>query len=470
MTKLWVFTISRVSYYLCAMFSKFTQYYKRILTLALPVVLAQAGQLTTQFADTAMVGNYGGEDPVPLAAVSLGGSLFLLIYLAALGLALAITPLVGEQYARGDRREVGRLFENSVIYCTLIGVVATAIAIALRPFISVLGEWMSAPGQNITLVAEMALPYYDMLVWSIIPLMLFLAVKQFLEGIGNTKTAMWITLGGNALNILLNYIFIFGKWGAEPMGAEGAGLATLISRVAQTVAIVLYYYASRRLRIYRAFFERDAITKSYIRSLFKVGYPISFQMVLESAAFILTSILALSFGEVAAGSMQVSFSIANTAWMITVAIGSASTIVVSHLYGARQRAELRYTVAATYHLGLAWGTFMAVVFILFREQLATIFTDNQDVIALTANLMIFIAIYQFSDAIQGLSISMLRGLQDVKVIMPIVLISYLGLNIPIGCWLAYGLDMGCQGLVIGLIVGLTAAALMTFIRLRKQVR
>lgn len=465
-----MFTISRVSYYLCAMFSKFTQYYKRILTLALPVVLAQAGQLTTQFADTAMVGNYGGEDPVPLAAVSLGGSLFLLIYLAALGLALAITPLVGEQYARGDRREVGRLFENSVIYCTLIGVVATAIAIALRPFISVLGEWMSAPGQNITLVAEMALPYYDMLVWSIIPLMLFLAVKQFLEGIGNTKTAMWITLGGNALNILLNYIFIFGKLGVEPMGAEGAGLATLISRVAQTVAIALYYYVSRRLRIYRAFFERDAITKSYIRSLFKVGYPISFQMVLESAAFILTSILALSFGEVAAGSMQVSFSIANTAWMITVAIGSASTIVVSHLYGARQRAELRYTVAATYHLGLAWGTFMAVVFILFREQLATIFTDNQDVIALTANLMIFIAIYQFSDAIQGLSISMLRGLQDVKVIMPIVLISYLGLNIPIGCWLAYGLDMGCQGLVIGLIVGLTAAALMTFIRLRRQVK
>jgi MATE family multidrug resistance protein len=452
------------------MFSKFTQYYKRILTLAFPVVLAQAGQLTTQFADTAMVGNYGGEDPVPLAAVSLGSSLFLLIYLAALGLALAITPLVGEQYARGDRREVGRLFENSVIYCTLIGVVATAIAIALRPFISVLGEWMSAPGQNITLVAEMALPYYDMLIWSVIPLMLFLAVKQFLEGIGNTKTAMWITLGGNALNILLNYIFIFGKWGAEPMGAEGAGLATLISRVAQTVAIVLYYYVSRRLRIYRAFFERDAITKSYIRSLFKVGYPISFQMVLESAAFILTSILALSFGEVAAGSMQVSFSIANTAWMITVAIGSASTIVVSHLYGAKQYSELRYTVAATYHLGLVWGTFMAVVFILFREQLAEIFTDNQDIITLTAHLMIFIAIYQFSDAIQGLSISMLRGLQDVKVIMPIVLISYLGLNIPIGCWLAYGLDMGCQGLVIGLIVGLTAAALMTFIRLRKQVR
>jgi MATE family multidrug resistance protein len=117
------------------------------------------------------------------------------------------------------------------------------------------------------------------------------------------------------------------------MGAEGAGLATLISRVMQTIAIIVYYFSSHRLRIYRAFFERDAVTRSYIRSLFKVGYPISFQMVLESAAFILTSILALSFGEIAAGAMQVTFSIANTAWMITVALGSASTIVVSHLYG-----------------------------------------------------------------------------------------------------------------------------------------
>ncbi|MBO5890092.1 MAG: MATE family efflux transporter, partial [Alistipes sp.] len=445
--------------------SKYRSYYKRLLTLAMPVMLAQAGQLTTQFADTAMVGNYGGEDPIPLAAVSLGSSLFLLIYLAALGLALAITPLVGEHYARRDRREVGYIFQNSILYCSVIGVVATIIAIALRPFISVLGEWMSVPGQNIELVAQMALPYYDMLVWSVIPLMLFLAIKQFLEGIGNTKTAMWITLAGNALNILLNYIFIFGKCGVEAMGAEGAGLATLISRVGQMVAIGAYFFLSSRLRIYRSFFEAKGFKSSYLKSLFKVGYPISFQMILESAAFILTSILALSFGEVAAGSMQVSFSIANIAWMITVAIGSASTILVSHIAGAKQRGELRPMVNATYHIGVAWATIMAFIFVVFREPMASLFTDNSEVIALTAELMLLIAIYQFSDAVQGLSISMLRGLQDVKIIMPIVLCSYLLLNIPIGCWLAYGMDMGCHGLVIGLIVGLSSAAILTATRL-----
>ena len=448
---------------------KYSPYYKRILRLAMPVVFAQVGQLTTQFADTAMVGNFGGENPVPLAAVALGSSLFLLIYLAALGLALSITPIVGEQYARGDNGIVGKLLTNSIFYCMAIGVIATIAAVALRPFIGVLGEWMSSPGQSVEAVSEMALPYYDMLIWSIIPLMLFLAVKQFLEGIGNTSTAMWITLAGNALNIALNYIFIFGKCGFEAMGAEGAGLATLLSRIMQLVAIALYFLYAKRLRPYKEHLSIAAISSESLRSLISVGYPISFQMVLESAAFILSSILALSFGEVAAGSMQVAFSIANIAWMITVAIGSASTIVMSHIYGNGHHAELRPTVTATYHLGLAWATIMALIFVLFRQPMAALFTDNVGIVALTSQLMLLIAIYQFSDAVQGLSISMMRGLQDVKIIMPIVLCSYLGLNIPIGCYLAYGLDMGCRGLVIGLIVGLSTAALLTLIRLRRTV-
>ena len=450
--------------------AEYRPYYKRLISLATPVVIAQAGQLTTQFADTAMVGNYGGEDPVPLAAVSLGGSLFLLIYLAALGLALSITPMVGEQYARNDRREVGHLFQNSIAYTLGIGVVATIVALLLRPFIGVLGAWMSSPGQSVEAVAEMALPYYDMLVWSIIPLMIFLAIKQFLEGIGNTKIAMWITLAGNAVNILLNYIFIFGEWGFEAMGAEGAGLATLLSRIGQMVAIIVVFFAWRRLRIYRTFFGRKSLKTSYMTSLLKIGCPISFQMILESAAFILTSILALSFGEVAAGSMQVAFSIANIAWMITVAIGSASTILVSHIYGSGNSHELRPTVMATYHLGLLWATIMAVVFTLFREPISSIFTDNSEVIALTSQLMLLIAIYQFSDSIQGLSISMLRGLQDVKIIMPIVLCSYLLLNIPVGITLAYHFGLECHGLVTGLIVGLSSAAILTALRIRRDIR
>ena len=449
---------------------EYVPYYKRLLHLAAPVVLAQAGQLTTQFADTAMVGNYGGEDAVPLAAVSLGSSLFLLIYLAAMGFAMSITPLVGEYYARNDRRMVGHLFQNGIAYSLIIGVISTIIALALRPFIGVLGEWMSSSGDDVTLVTDMALPYYDMLVWSIMPLMVFLAVKQFLEGIGNTKVAMWITLVGNFLNILLNWVFIFGKCGFEAMGAEGAGLATLLARVVQMLLIIAYFYLSHRLRIYRSFFSSESLSRKLMRKCVAIGFPISFQMVLESAAFILTSILALSFGAAASGAMQVSFSIANIAWMITVAIGSASTIVVSHIYGSKDRKHLRPMVNATYHLGLLCATLMAFMFVFLRTELVGIFTDNVEVMAISANLLILISIYQFSDSVQGLSISMLRGLQDVKIIMPIVLCSYLVLNIPLGALLAYKFDLECYGLAIGLIIGLSSAAVMTFIRVRRDVR
>ena len=449
---------------------EYTPYYKRILSLALPVILSQAGQLTTQFADTAMVGHFGGDNPVPLAAVSIGSSLFLIIFLASLGLSLAITPMVGEHYARGDKHEVSRIFQNSILYCIIIGVVATIGAIALRPFISTLNALMSSSGEAIAEVTDMALPYYDMLVWSLIPLMIFLAIKQFLEGIGNTKVAMWITLSGNILNIALNYIFIFGECGCEAMGAEGAGLATLISRLMQMVVMVGYLYMSKRLSSYRKLFTRGNTALSYLRRLTAIGFPISFQMVLESAAFILTSILALSFGAEAAGAMQVTFNIANVAWMITVAIGSASTIVVSHTYGAKERHKLRPTINATYHLGIAWAMFMATLFITLRHFIAELFTSNVEIIELTSDLMLLIAIYQLSDAIQGLSISMMRGLQDVKVIMPIVTCSYLLLNIPVGTLLAYHFDMGCEGLVIGLIVGLSSAAILTAVRLRRQTR
>ena len=399
---------------------EYVPYYKRLLHLAAPVVLAQAGQLTTQFADTAMVGNYGGEDAVPLAAVSLGSSLFLLIYLAAMGFAMSITPLVGEHYARNDRRMVGHLFQNGIAYSLIIGVISTIIALALRPFIGVLGVWMSSSGDDVTTVTDMALPYYDMLVWSIMPLMIFLAVKQFLEGIGNTKVAMWITLVGNFLNIVLNWVFIFGKCGFEAMGAEGAGLATLIARVVQMLLIIAHFFLSRRLRIYRSFFSSESLSRKLMRRC--------------------------------------------------VAIGSASTIVVSHIYGSKDRKHLRPMVTATYHLGLLWATLMAFMFVLLRTELVGIFTDNVEVMAISANLLILIAIYQFSDSVQGLSISMLRGLQDVKIIMPIVLCSYLILNIPLGALLAYKFDMQCYGLAIGLIIGLSSAAVMTFVRVRRDVR
>lgn len=440
--------------------------------LATPVVLAQAGQLTTQFADTAMVGHFGGEDPLPLAAVSLGSALFLIIYLGALGLALGITPIIGEHFAKGDKRHVAHLLQNSMLYCTVVGVAATGIALAARPLMWSLSDLLTPQNgaAEIDDVVRYAVPYFDMLTWSIIPLMIFLSFKQFLEGIGNTAIAMWIVLGCNALNIALNWVFIFGHLGAEPMGAEGAGLATLISRIVQMACIAWIVMRSRRFGEYRRHFARRVISWTPIRSILRVGYPIAFQMVLEASAFIATTILALSFGAVASSAFQITFNIANIAWMIIVALGSASTIVVSHIYGSGDFSRLRSAIGATYRLGLAWSIMMAVMFIAFRTSIPSLFTDNDEVIALTGYLLIYISVYQISDGIQGLSISILRGLQDVRIVMPIVLVAYLVLNIPIGYLLAFKCGMGPVGLVLGLCCGLTTAALLTSLRVRYQLR
>ncbi len=372
----------------------------------MPVVLAQAGQLTTQFADTAMVGRFGGEDPLPLAAVSLGSALFLIIiYLGALGLALGITPIIGEHFARGDKRRVAHLLQNSMLYCTVVGIAATAAALLVRPLMWSLSDVLTPQNgtHDIGDVVALAVPYFDMLTWSILlPLMIFLSFKQFLEGIGNTSIAMWIVLATNALNILLNWVFIFGHLGAEPMGAEGAGLATLISRIAQMLSIAWIVMRSRRFAVYRSHFARRVLRWQPIREILRVGYPTAFQMMLEASAFITTTILALSFGAVSSSAFQITFNIANIAWMIIVAVGSASTIVVSHIYGSGEFGRLRPTIRATFHIGLAWSILMAAMFILLRGSIPALFTDNEEVIALTGYLLIYISVYQISDGIQGL--------------------------------------------------------------------
>ena len=193
-------------------------------------------------------------------------------------------------------------------------------------------------------------------------------------------------------------------------------------------------------------------------------------MMLEASAFITTTILALSFGAVSSSAFQITFNIANIAWMIIVAVGSASTIVVSHIYGSGEFGRLRPTIRATFHIGLAWSILMAAMFILLRGSIPALFTDNEEVIALTGYLLIYISVYQISDGIQGLSISILRGLQDVRIIMPIVVVAYVVLNIPIGYMLAFRFGMGPVGLALGLVFGLTTAAVLTLLRVRQQMR
>lgn len=443
-------------------FSTYKEQYRQNLRLALPVVLTQLGQILTQFTDNLMVGRYGGNDPLPLAAVSFGGSVFFILFIASIGIAMGMTPLVGERYVQGDRIHSARLLQNGILFYGLLGVAMSAIQYAAIPLL----YHMRQPAD----VVDMAIPYYKMLVWSMPPVMLFFAFKQFLEGVGNTRAEMYATIVANVANIGFNWIFIYGHWGFPEMGAEGAGLGTLLARVIGMAIMIGYFCARSRYRQYFGWFSWRGFSLRRIGELFRMGGPISLQMFLESSAFVGTGIMMGWFDKQTLSANQITMTIGNCAFMIVMSIGAATTIRVSHCYGARNFGELSLAARASYHLVLAWNALAAVLFISLRHVIPTLFTSNPEVIAITSQLLVLAALYQLSDGLQNVSVGILRGIQDVRIIMPIAFVSYWLLNLPVGYLLGFTLGMGPSGLFLGFSFGLSAAALLMILRIRHSVR
>ena len=446
-------------------FSTYKEQYKQNLRLALPVVLTQLGQILTQFADNLMVGRYGGDDPMPLAAVSFGGAVFFILFIASIGIALGMTPLIGELYAQGDRERSSHLLQNGILFYGALGIAMTAFQYAIIPLMYHLGQPVE--------VVDAAIPYYKMLVWSMPFVMLFFAFKQFLEGVGNTKVEMVVTIIANLANVGFNWVFIYGRYGLPEMGAVGAGLGTLLSRIIAPVLMIGYFYARREYRDYLERFALRNYSWKEVGQLTRMGLPIALQMFLEASAFAGTGIMMGWFGDgakTAISANQIATTIANCAFMIVMSIGAATTIRVSHCYGARNLGEMTMAAKASYHLVLAWNAFAAAVFLSLRHVIPTLFTTNAEVIGIASQLLAFAALYQLSDGIQNVSVGILRGIQDVRIIMPIALISYWLLNLPVGYLVGFTLGMGPAGLYIGFTFGLSTAALLMILRIRRSIR
>ncbi len=443
-------------------FGKYREQYRANLRLALPVVLTQLGQILTQVADNLMVGRYGGDDPLPLASVSFGGSISFIFFIASAGIALGLTPLVGELFVRGQHRRSSVLLHNAVVFYTLLGAAMSLI------------QWLSVPllyhlGQPAEVVRA-SIPYYRMLLLSLPPIMLFFAFKQFLEGVGNTRAELYVTIIANLANIAFNWVFIYGRYGFPEMGAEGAGLGTLLARTIAPVVMIAYFVSRRRYRRYLSGFSLGTLSRPVVAQLLRMGLPISSQMFLESSAFVGTSIMMGWFGTQAIGANQIAITLGNCAFMIVTSIGAATTIRISHCYGARNTAELSLAAKASYHLVLAWNAFAALVFIALRNRIPALFTSNAEVIAITSQLLVFVALYQLSDGVQNISVGILRGIQDVKIIMPIAFVSYWLINIPVGYLFGFTLGMGPSGLFFSYLFGLSAAAALMIVRIRRSVR
>ena len=441
-------------------FSKYIDHYKANLRLALPIALSQLGYVIVQFADNAMVGSYGGDDPLPLSAVSFGVMMSFVLFSLAMGITLGLTPVIGEHFARGEYRRTAHYLQSSLVSYPILGVIFMVLQQLSVPLLYKLGQPVE--------VVDMAVPYYQLMGYSLPAIMLYGCFKQFLEGAGNTVAPMVIAITTNGINIVLNWIFIYGNCGCEAMGVYGAGLATLVARWASPVLIFIYFVVKNEYRDYLKLFSRGVKYLQDTYRLLSIGVPLAGQMLLEGSAFVVTSVMMGWFGAEALAANQVAMTYGNAAFMLTIALGSAATIRVSHCYGLGDREKMRDVVISSAHLSALWGVMVLVSFIVFRGSLPRLFTPSEPIVILASQMMILVGLYQVSDAIQGTLIGVLRGMQDVKIIAGLSFVAYVLLNIPVGYLVAFTFGFGSTGLLAGYVVGLSTAAIAYAVRVYRN--
>ena len=445
---------------------EYLPYYKRNLRVAFPVMLTQLGASLVGLFDSIMVGHYATVD---LAAVSFANALFFAVMVFAMGAIMGLTPLVGfqvgdtshhEEKKEQNERNIASLLQNGISFTLLLSVLMLVILCGCIPFFDYMGQDPE--------VIRVARPYYILIVISIVPFLFFCLQKQFLEGLGNTIVAMVITLAMNLLNILLNWVFIFGHWGFPAMGATGAGIATLISRIGMPLCFTVAILIHRNWRHYLQLFSWKLASWKEVIHLAKIGIPIGLQSLTEFLIFALSFVVVGWISKEALAAQQIANQIADLTFMLAQGIGAATTIRVSHQLGKGDLHAVRMASNASIHLVLMMNTIGAVLMISLRNYIPLIFTNDPVVIDIASTLIIFAGLFQYADGLQNVGGAMLRGITDVKVPVLIAFVSYIIVGQSVGLLCTFPLGMGPSGIWVGFIVGLTMAAALLHYRFNKK--
>lgn len=434
-----------------------TTHYKALFKLGLPIVIGQLGMIVLGFADTLMIGHHSTED---LAGASFVNNMFNLAIIFATGFSYGLTPIVGSLFGKGEKEAVGRTLKNALLVNGLIGILLTLVMGALYLNIHRLGQ----PEELLPLMR----PYYIVLLISLIFVMLFNAFKQFSDGITDTKTPMWLLIGGNALNIFGNWVLIYGHFGFPEMGLLGAGIATLTSRMLMLVIFVVLFFSGQRYRPYKEGFQEGKLNRSDFLQLNKLGWPVGLQMGMETASFSLATIMVGWLGAIALAAHQVMLTIGQLGYMMYYGMAAAVAVRVSNFHGQKDTESVRHSASAGFHLILLMAICVSIPLFLLRNEIGGWFTDNDEVTLLVASLIVPFIIYQFGDGMQCNYSNALRGIADVKPVMYIAFIAYFIISLPAGYLFGFVFDWGLTGIWLSFPFGLTSAGLMFWWRFRSQ--
>jgi MATE family multidrug resistance protein len=432
---------------------------RETLKLAYPVSIGQLGHILLGIEDSLMVGKVGA---VPLAAASLVNGLVFLVVVFGLGMSLAVTPLTA--IANGEKKlsECSHIFNNSLLVNSTIALILFLLTFFAADLIIYLKQKQD--------VAISAISYAKIISLSIIPFMLFLTVKQFTEGLSITKPAMYATIIANFVNILVNWLLIYGNLGFPTLGLDGAGYATLATRLALIIVMFGYILKSKNFIQFHFFRFKKSWNLNIVKQLLRIGIPTGLQHFFEVGAFSTSAVMIGWLGSKALAAHQIALSMAAVSFMIILGISSAGTIRVGSAMGRKNRPEIRRSGFLAIVVASSIMGFFGIVFIVLKGFLPKLFINDIEVILIASNLLIVAAFFQVSDGVQAVGLGILRGIKDVRIPMYISFFAYWIIGLPVGYILGFTFELGVTGIWIGLLVGLTLAAIFLSIRFHLKSR
>ena len=428
--------------------------------LSAPIIFGELTQMSLGLIDSAMVGSISYKQ---LAASALVNSVLVIPFVFGIGLTMSISQKVAGAHGRKDAQQVSHYLYNGFILCAVA-------AIIICGFVE-LGKGILFHLDQDPEVANLAVPFLRLIGFSVIPTLMFMAVKQFTDGLEKTKTAMLLSILAMPLNVFLNWLLIFGNWGFPRMELTGAGLGTLITRILILLAMLVVLFTHPLFRRYVAVRKNQWKLKwQSIKELLSIGVPSGLQAGIETGAFAVSGIIVGTLGAIQLAAHQIALQCASLTFMVSLGLAQGCSIRISNAFGRKNWREISDIGKSTFYTGLIYGVICALAFIFLRRPLSEIFNNNTEVIALSSMLMFYAAVFQISDATQAIGVGSLRGISDVKMPTIYMATAYWVFGVPIGCLLTFVFDFGVTGIWIGFILGLSFNSLFLNNRFNKMVR
>lgn len=434
-------------------------HYRELLSIGIPVIIGQLGTIVLGFADTLMIGHHSTQE---LAAAGLVNNIFAFVLLSYMGFSYGLTPVIGRLYGMERTNEIGQKVRNSFFTNMMVGALFTMAMIVLYFNLDRIGQ----PEELLGLIR----PYFLVNLVSILFVGMFNTMKQFLDGLTHTKVAMWVMIMGNVINILGNWMLIYGVGPFPELGLLGAGISTMSSRIFMALVMLGVVTFRKKFRQYRQDILHSSINKADFKEMNRLGWPVALQMAMESAAFTLSCVMVGWLGTIPLAAHQIMITISQLFYLVLSGMASAMSIRVSHFMGQKDFKAVRQNAYDGFRLNLMFSFMMGLPILLFRHQMGGLFTDNAEVQETVAMLIIMLMVYQFGDGLQYAFANALRGIACVKPMVTYAFIAYFIICLPMGYTLGFPCGIGILGIWIAFPFGLTAAGILFWRRFEKEVK